>query len=161
VDPAELSPGEFTAVVRRSVEQHRSRLVIIDSLNGYLQSMPEEQFLTAQLHELLSYLRQQGVLTILVVAQHGFMGAMQAPVDVSYLADTVILTRYFEAEGRVRKAISVVKKRSGKHEDAIREYQLSERGLDVGPPLSRFRGIMSGIPIYDAAQARERNSEHA
>lgn len=155
VDPAELSPGEFTAVVRRTVETDKSRLVIIDSLNGYLQSMPEEQFLTAQLHELLSYLRQQGVLTVLVVAQHGFMGSMQAPIDVSYLADSVVLTRYFEAEGRVRKAISVVKKRSGKHEDSIREYILSGTGLDVGPPLAKFRGVMSGIPIYDAALAQD------
>jgi len=149
IDPAELSPGEFIDVVRRSVEHDQTRLVVIDSLNGYLQAMPEEHFLSAQLHELLSYLRQQGVVTIMVVAQHGFLGHMSAPVDVSYLADTVVLTRYFEAEGRVRKAISVVKKRSGLHEDAIRELALGPGGVRVGPPLSRFHGILTGVPTFD------------
>ncbi len=149
VDPAELSPGEFITSVRVQVERHGARLVVIDSLNGYLQAMPEEQFLTAQLHEVLSYLRQQGVLTILVMAQHGVVGHMITPIDVSYLADTVVLTRYFEAEGRVRKAISVAKKRSGRHEDTIREFGLDERGLQVGPPLSEFRGVFTGVPSYD------------
>lgn len=149
VDPAELSPGEFVDVVRRCVEQDGVRLLVIDSLNGYLQAMPEEQFLTAQLHELLSYLRQRGVLTILVVAQHGLLGQMTGPIDVSYLADTVVLTRYFEARGHVRKAISVVKKRAGVHENAIRELALGPNGVRVGPPLSRFRGILSGVPQYE------------
>ncbi len=149
IDPAELSPGEFTSMVRKEVEQNRTRMVVIDSLNGYVHSMPEEQFLMAQLHELLSYLRQHGVLTIMVVAQHGFLGNMSAPVDVSYLADTVILSRYFEARGRVRKAISVVKKRSGYHEDAIRELALGKTGVRVGPPLTQFRGILSGVPDFD------------
>lgn len=149
IDPAELSPGEFVAVVRRSIEQDNARVVVIDSLNGYLQAMPEEQFLTAQLHELLTYLRQHGVVAILVVAQHGFFGHMSAPIDVSYLADTVVLTRYFESAGRVRKAISVVKKRSGLHEDAIRELALGPDGVRVGPPLARFRGILSGVPTFD------------
>lgn len=154
VDPAELSPGEFIASVRVQVEEHGARLVIIDSLNGYLQAMPEEQFLTAQLHEVLSYLRQQGVVTILVMAQYGLLGDMTTPIDVSYLADTVILTRYFEAEGRVRKAISVAKKRSGRHEDTIREFGLDPRGLRVGPPLTDFHGVFTGVPTYDGpAQA--------
>jgi circadian clock protein KaiC len=149
IDPAELSPGEFVDIVRRAVERDNVRLLVIDSLNGYLQAMPEEQFLTAQLHELLTYLRQRGVLTILVVAQHGLLGQMAGPIDVSYLADTVVLTRYFEARGHVRKAISVVKKRAGAHENAIRELALGPDGVRVGPPLSRFRGILSGIPNYD------------
>jgi circadian clock protein KaiC len=159
IDPAELSPGEFIDVVRSSVEQHKARLVVIDSLNGYLQSMPEEQFLTVQLHELLSYMRQQGVVAILVVAQHGFLGPMSAPIDVSYLADTVVLTRFFEASGHVRKAISVLKKRSGPHEAAIRELALSSNGLAVGPPLSDFHGVMSGVPVYEPANPRELLSE--
>jgi circadian clock protein KaiC len=150
VDPAELSPGAFTALVRQEVEQRGVRLLVIDSLNGYLHAMPEEHYLTAHLHELLSYLAQQGVLTLLVVAQHGFMGSMHSVVDVSYLADTVILSRYFEAGGRIRKAISVAKKRAGRHEDHIREYVIGPRGLQLGPPLTEFRGIMTGTPIYDA-----------
>lgn len=151
VDPAELSPGEFTQVVRAAVEQHGARLLIIDSLNGYLQSMPEEHFLTIQLHELLTYLRQRGALTIMTMAQHGFVGHMDNPVDVSYLADTVMLTRYFEAEGRVRKAISAVKKRSGHHEDTIREFVLGDNGLCVGPPLVSFRGVLTGVPRREDA----------
>jgi circadian clock protein KaiC len=149
IDPAEMAPGEFIANVRKSVEQNKASLVIIDSLNGYLQAMPEEQFLTVQLHELLSYLRQRGVLTILVVAQHGFLGSsMASPIDVSYLADTVVMTRYFEAGGRVRKAISVPKRRSGPHENAIREFTLGSKGFSVGPPLAEFHGVLSGIPAY-------------
>jgi circadian clock protein KaiC len=149
IDPAELSPGQFVHVVRRDVEQEGVRLVIIDSLNGYLHAMPEEHFLVAQLHELLSYLRQQGVLAIMVVAEHGFLGPMKGPVDVSYLADTVVLTRYFEAAGRVRKALSVVKKRSGVHEDTIRELTLGRGGVRVGEPLTEFRGVMTGTPCFD------------
>jgi circadian clock protein KaiC len=155
IDPAELAPGEFVDVVRAAVEQRKARVVVIDSLNGYIQAMPEEQFLTVQLHELLSYLRQQGVLAIMVVAQHGFLGPINAPIDVSYLADTVVLTRFFEAEGRVRKAISVVKKRSGAHEDTIREFALSGAGIAVGQPLTHFRGVISGLPIYEPESARE------
>ncbi len=145
VDPAELSPGEFVHKVRAMVEQGNARLVVIDSLNGYLQAMPEEKFLTAQLHELLSYLRQRGVVMMMVVAQHGFLGQVAAPIDVSYLADTVVLMRYFETAGRVRKAISVVKKRSGKHEDTIREYSVGAAGFEVGPPLKEFQGVLSGV----------------
>jgi circadian clock protein KaiC len=149
VDPAELSPGEFAHTVRAAAEETGVSVVVIDSLNGYLQAMPEEQFLVTQLHELLSYLRQRGVATIMVVAQHGVVGPMQAPIDISYLADTVVLTRFFEMSGRVRKAISVLKKRSGRHEQTIREFALGPGGFEVGPPLDRFRGVLSGVPIQD------------
>ncbi|HEX8355726.1 MAG TPA: ATPase domain-containing protein [Pyrinomonadaceae bacterium] len=149
VDPAELSPGEFAHAVSEAVERDGARLVIIDSLNGYLQAMPDERFLTAQMHELLTYLNQQGVVTILVMAQHGFMGAgMSSPVDVSYLADTVVMLRYFEAAGAIRRAISVVKKRTGRHEDTIRELRLSARGVEVGAPLTAFRGVLTGVPVF-------------
>ena len=150
VDPAELSPGEFAHDVCEAVERDGARVVIIDSLNGYMQAMPDERFLTAQMHELLTYLNQQGVVTILVMAQHGFMGtAMSSPVDVSYLADTVVLLRYFEAAGAIRRAISVIKKRTGRHEDTIRELRLSaSRGVVVGAPLTDFRGVLTGVPVY-------------
>ena len=153
VDPAELSPGEFVQRVRDCVEQDGCRVVAIDSLNGYLNAMPEERFLIIQLHELLSYLGQQGVLTILVAAQHGLVGErMVSPIDVSYLADTVVLMRYFEASGAIRLALSVVKKRSGPHERTIRELQLGP-GIRVGPPLTDFSGVLSGIPEYHGTQA--------
>jgi circadian clock protein KaiC len=148
IDPAEMSPGEFTHVVRRAVEQKNARIIVIDSLNGYLNAMPDERFLVLQMHELLSYLNQLGVVTIVVLAQHGLMGPMQSPVDMSYLSDTVIMLRYFEAGGRVRRAISVVKNRSGIHEDTIREFQLTAKGVTAGPPLTDFSGIFSGTPTY-------------
>lgn len=147
VDPAEMSPGEFVRNVRDAVEIDGVKVIVIDSLNGYLNAMPEEKFLVIQLHELLSYLNQKGIVTILVVAQHGMLGsAMESPVDVSYLADTVLMLRYFEAYGNVRKAISVVKKRSGGHEGSIRDYSLSKDGLKVGLPLDDFHGILTGVP---------------
>ena len=150
VDPAELAPGEFANLVREAVEKHGARTVIIDSLNGYLNAMPEERFLTLHLHELLTYLGDHGVATILVMAQHGLIGSnMMSSVDVSYLADCVILLRYYEAEGELHKAISVMKKRSGQHEKAIREFSMDSGGLNVGPPLKHFRGILSGIPIVE------------
>jgi circadian clock protein KaiC len=121
-------------------------LVIIDSLNGYLNSMPDERALNLQLHELLTYLSQQGAVSIMTLAQHGLVGAMQAPVDITYLADSVVLLRYFEAQGQLHKAISVVKKRSGHHESAIRELKIQNGSVLVGEPLERFHGIMSGIP---------------
>ena len=148
IDPAEMSPGEFAWTVRRSVEQHNARVVVIDSLNGYMNAMPEERFLVLQMHELLSYLNQLGVLTILVLAQHGLMGPMQTPLDISYLSDSVMVLRYFEAEGRVRRAISIVKKRSSAHEDAIREFRLTSEGIKLGPPLTEFSGILTGSPTY-------------
>lgn len=148
VDPAELSPGEFAERVRRSVEKDKARIVIIDSLNGYLNSMPDERFLILQMHELLSYLSQMGVLTILVLAQHGLVGPMDTPLDISYLSDAVLMLRYFEHDGTVRRALSVVKKRSGRHEHTIREFRLSPRGVQLGPPLKGFSGIFSGTPVY-------------
>jgi circadian clock protein KaiC len=148
IDPAELSPGEFAANVRRSVETDKARIIVIDSLNGYLNAMPDERFLMLQMHELLSYLGQQGVLTVLILAQHGLVGPMDTPVDISYLSDAVLMLRYFEMAGTVRRALSVVKKRSGDHEHTIREFQLSKNGVMLGPPLTEFSGIFSGVPEY-------------
>jgi circadian clock protein KaiC len=147
VDPAELSPGEFASIVRRSVDDG-ARIVVIDSLNGYLNAMPDGRFLILQMHELLTYLGQQGVNTILVLAQHGLVGPMDTPLDISYLSDCVIMLRYFEHAGMVRRAISVVKKRSGAHEQTIREFELGVRGIQVGPPLNNFSAVFSGQPNY-------------
>jgi circadian clock protein KaiC len=148
IDPAEMSPGEFIAHVRRAVEVNQAQLIVIDSLNGYLNAMPEERFLLIHLHELLTYLGQQGVATLLILGQHGLIGQhMQTPVDVSYLADTIILLRYFEMSGEVRHAISVLKKRSGNHDGSIRELTMSDAGLAVGEPLRGFRGILTGVPM--------------
>jgi circadian clock protein KaiC len=148
IDPAELSPGEFAATVRHAVEVTKARIVVIDSLNGYLNAMADGRFLILQMHELLSYLNQLGVLTILILAQHGLVGPMDTPLDLSYLSDAVIMLRYFEHAGRVRRALSVVKKRSGDHEHTIREFKLSQQGISVGPPLVHFTGIFSGSPQY-------------
>lgn len=156
VDPAEMAPGEFVASVRKQVEGRNVRILIIDSLNGYINAMPEERFLTIQLHELLTYLGQHGVSTIMVVAQHGLLGSgMQAPVDVSYLADSVILTRYFELDGQMKKAISVIKKRSGRHEETIRELQIAAGGIKVGRPLENLRGILTGVPVFSENAQRQ------
>jgi circadian clock protein KaiC len=149
VDAAELAPGEFTARVRKCVEEQDIKTVVIDSLNGYQAAMPEEQFLILHMHELLQFLNRQGASTFLTVAQHGLVGEMKAPVDVTYLADTVILLRYFEALGRVRRAISVIKKRAGGHEKTIREFEIDETdGLTVGPPLEGFQGVLRGVPNF-------------
>jgi circadian clock protein KaiC len=145
VDPAELSPGEFMSLVCDAVNIGKARVVVIDSLNGYINAMPEERFLIIQMHELLSYLNQRGIATFLVVAQHGLLGTMNSPVDLSYLADTVILLRYFEALGKVEKAISVLKRRSGSHEKTIRKITFTREGINVGEPLDQFRGILSGM----------------
>lgn len=148
IDPAELSPGEFAAEVRDAVEQKHARVVVIDSLNGYLAAMPEEQFLTLQMHELLSYLGQRGIVTILILAQTGVLQP-ESGVDVSYLADTIVLLRFFEAHGRVRKAVSVLKKRMSKHEQMIRELEMGPpEGIRVGVPLSDFQGVLTGVPQY-------------
>lgn len=147
-DPAEISPGEFAAKVRHEVETRGTRIIVIDSLNGYMAAMPQEQHLILQMHELLSYLSQQGALTILINPQLGLVGSMATNLNVSYIADAVILLRFFEAEGRVRKAISVIKNRGGAHEDTIRELRIDNRGVRVGEPLSRFRGILTGTPEY-------------
>jgi circadian clock protein KaiC len=152
VDPAELSPGELAAIIRRAVDGtdngQPAKVVIIDSLNGYLNAMPEEKFLTAQLHELLAYLGQKGVVTLLSVTQSGMVGNMTAPVDTTYLADNVILFRFFESLGHVRRAISVVKKRSGRHELTIRELSVDEHGIQIGEPLEQFQGVLSGVPTF-------------
>jgi circadian clock protein KaiC len=153
IDPAELSSGEFATIVRRAAEGRDgsgtpAKLIVIDSLNGYLNAMPEEKYLTAQLHELFSYLGQLGVATILTLTQSGMIGTMVSPVDTTYLADNVILFRYFEANSVVRRAISVVKKRSGHHERTIREMDVDERGIVIGEPLTDFRGILTGVPTY-------------
>jgi circadian clock protein KaiC len=147
MDAAELSPGEFTDRVRKCVDGERVRMVGIDSLNGYQASMPEEQHLTLHLHELLQYLNRQGAATFLTVAQHGMVGEMNQPIDVTYIADTVIMLRYFEAFGRVRRAMSVIKKRAGSHEDTIREYKIGN-GVDLGEPLHEFQGVLRGVPEY-------------
>jgi len=147
-DAAELSPGEFTARVRDCVEKNHIRTVVVDSLNGYQAAMPEEHFLLLHMHELLQYLNRRGATTFLTVAQHGLIGEMKSPVDITYLADSVVLLRYFEAMGEVRRAMSVIKKRTGQHEKTIREYQIDGRGLTVGPPLSNFQGILRGVPNF-------------
>ena len=148
VDAAELSPGEFAQRVRARVDQAQAKTVVIDSLNGYQAAMPEENSLILHVHELLQYLNRQGANTFLTVAQHGLVGDMKAPVDVTYLADTVILLRYFEALGRVRRAVSIIKKRTGRHEDTIREFRVSEQGLSLGGPLEEFQGILRGVPTF-------------
>ena len=148
IDPAELSPGEFANCVIENVTNKQARIVVIDSLNGYMQAMPHENYLNVQLHELLSYLNRHGILTLMTVAQHGLIGQMQSPVDLTYLADSVVLLRYFEQSGRIKKAISVIKKRMGKHEDTLREFKIDNRGIVVGEPLEQFRGVLSGTPTF-------------
>lgn len=151
--PGEITPSEFACMVRQSVhpdsQGRRVSIVALDSINGYLNSMPHEKFLIIQLHELLQYLGRRSILTLVVVAQHGMLGhAMGTPVDTSYLADSVVLFRYFEADGEIRQAISVVKKRTGRHERSIREFKLSNKGVEIGPPLTKFRGILTGVPDF-------------
>jgi circadian clock protein KaiC len=152
IDSAELSPGEFAHRARRSVDTEHIKTVVIDSLNGYKSAMPEENFLILHVHELLQYLNRQGATTFITVAQHGLVGDMQAPVDVTYLADIVILLRYFEALGEVRRAISIIKKRTGAHESKIREFHISNDGLKIGKPLDEFQGILRGVPAYTSAR---------
>lgn len=153
VDPAELSSGEFTQVIRDAVELHGARVVVIDSLNGYLNAMPEQQYMLLQLHELLAYLGSLGVITILISAQLGLIGTMSNSLDVSYLADSVVLLRYFEASGEVRQAISVLKKRTGAHERTIRPFKLGPDGFEIGEPLREFRGVLTGVPQERSASA--------
>ena len=154
VDPSELSPGEFAVRIQRYVTAG-CKLVAIDSLNGYLNAMPGEKYLNNQLHELSSYLNQQGVVTILVLAQHGLVASAEAPIDLSYLADTVVSLRYFEAGGEVKKAISIIKKRSGAHEKTIREFRLENgRGIRIGEPLREFQGILTGVPVFRGTETQ-------
>jgi circadian clock protein KaiC len=153
VDPAELSPGGFAQQVRELV-QSGTRIVVIDSLNGYLSAMPDEKYLTAQLHELFAYLNQHGVVTIVVLAQHGLLISSNMPeLDVSYIADAVLTLRYFEVNAQIRQAVSVFKKRTGSHDRMLRELVISSRGLQVGEPLVGFRGILTGVPRYTGATA--------
>ena len=148
VDPAEVAPGELAARIVCAAEREGVRLVVLDSLNGYVNAMPQEEFLHLHLHELLGYLNQRGVVSIMTLAQHGLIGSMGTPVDVSYLADTVMLMRFFEAQGAIRKAVSVVKKRTGYHEPTIRELSMRPDGVRLSEPLMHFEGVMTGVPRY-------------
>ena len=148
IDPAELSPGAFVSFVRSEVEERNVRMIVIDSVNGYLAAMPQEQQLVLQLHELLTYLNLQGVLTFLINPQSGLVGSMSSMLNVSYMSDAVLLLRFFEAEGRIRKAISCLKNRSGAHEDAIRELRIDSQGIRVSEPLVNFKGVLTGTPEY-------------
>jgi circadian clock protein KaiC len=150
INVAELSPGEFIHMVRQEVEEKGARVVVIDTLSGYGSSMPEEKHLTLQLHELLVYLSQNGVTTFLVVEQHGIFGTQQEVKDVSYLADTILLLRYFEHKGQVRRAISVIKKRRGKHQTDICELSFSDKGIHIGQPLKQMHGVLTGVPTLES-----------
>jgi circadian clock protein KaiC len=151
VDPAEFPPGEVISLVRRQVEQEGASVVVLDSLNGYQSAMMDEAFLVLQIHELLSYLNQHGVVTLMVLAQHGLVGPMQSSVDLTYVSDTVLMLRFFEAGGQIRRAISVMKKRTSRHESTIREYRIDARGIRVGEPLHEFRGVLTGVPSFVGA----------
>lgn len=159
VDPAELSPGEFISDIRDLVDKHNLRVLVIDSMNGLLNAMPTEQYLAMQLHELFSYLGQQGIATLVTLAQAGVIGtAMQSPVDVSYLADTILLFRYFERAGEIRQSISVIKKRSGPHERSIRELFLENGSVTVGRPLRQFEGVLTGVPKFIGLAAQQEDT---
>jgi circadian clock protein KaiC len=154
VDIAELSPGEFSSRVREAVEQRNATFIVIDSLNGYLNGMPSEHFLLIHIRELLSFLGRKGVVTLMTLAQHGMLGSgMQTPIDVSFLADAVILLRFFEAVGTVRQAISVVKRRRGAHERTLREMMMTSNGIQIGEVLQDFEGVLTGVPRYVGKQA--------
>ena len=148
IDPAEIAPGELANRILQCVEKSGVRMIVLDSLNGYVNAMPQDDFLNLHLHELLSFLNQRGVVTLMMLAQQGLIGNMGTPVDVSYLADSVLLTRFFEARGAVRKAISVIKKRSGAHENTIRELVMSDKGITIGEPLHDFQGVLTGVPSF-------------
>ena len=160
-DPAELSPGEFAQMLRDAVEQSSTRFMVIDSLNAYLQAMPGEHFLTLQMHELLSYLNQQGVTTMMILGQHGLMAEGRTDVDLSYLSDSTVLMRFFEASGNVRRAISVIKSRTAQHAQTIHELQLGEGGVRIGAPLDGFEGVLTGIPNYRGATPMMASNAHA
>ena len=155
IDPAEISPGELAHRIRLSVENDKTCVVVLDSLNGYVSAMPQEEFLHLHLHELVTYLNQQGVMTLMILAQHGLLGPMGTPVDVSYLADSVVVFRYFEALGEIRKAVSVVKKRSGPHESSVRELKMTKKGVELGEPLAEFQGVLTGVPHIIGGGARK------
>lgn len=148
LDPAEMSPGQFSNMVRDAVQRGGARTIVIDSLNAYLQAMPGAKFLQLQMHELLSFLNEQGIVTLLVLGQHGIIGDVRSDLDLSYLSDAIVLFRFFEARGQLLKAISVVKSRTNKHELSIREFRLGDAGVEVGPALTDFEGVLSGVPSY-------------
>ena len=148
IDPAELAPGEFAQMLRDSVESDDVRFIVIDSLNAYMQAMPGEHFLTLQMHELLSYLNQQGVTTVLVLGQHGLIGEVRSDVDLSYLSDTTVSLRFFEASGRLRRAMTVIKSRISDHALTIHELRLSSEGIVIGDALEGFEGVLTGLPTY-------------
>jgi circadian clock protein KaiC len=161
VDPAELAPDEFAHLVREAVERDGAKVVVIDSMTGYFTAMPEARFLSLQMHELLGYLSEQGVASVLTMAQSGMIGSnMRSPVDLSYLADTIVVFRYFESAGSLRKAISVMKKRSGPHEDAIREIELGSSGFRVGKVLRNLHGILTGTPRPTLPETGASPSDH-
>ena len=161
IDPAELSPGAFAHEIQRRVEREGVRVLVIDSLNGYLSAMPDERFLQTHLHELFSYLNQQGIVTIVTVGQHGLLITGSAELNVSYLSDNVLVLRYFELDGEIRQAISVFKKRNGPHERALRELYVSAAGLHIGEPLRGFQGVMTGIPQYGASGSSANAKGHS
>jgi circadian clock protein KaiC len=148
IDPAEISPGELVHRIRQSVADEGVRMVVLDSINGYLNAMPAKRYLTLQLHELLAYLNQQGVITLMVLAQQGLVGTMRSIVDLTYLADTVVLSRFYESRGEVKKALSVIKKRSGNHERTIREIRIGKNGISLGAPLRDLQGVLTGVPSF-------------
>jgi circadian clock protein KaiC len=154
IDPAEISPGEFTSHLRRAVEEGGVNVVLIDSLTGYLNAMPNERFLIVQMHEILSYLNNRGVVTILTLPQHGFVGPMTSQVDLSYMTDTIMLLRYFEAAGEVKQAMSVIKRREGPHERTIREFTITSTGIRMGEPLREFSGVLTGVPRFSGRRGR-------
>jgi len=152
IDPAELSPGELTGIIRDHVEGEGVSVVVLDSLSGYQQAMPEENFLLLQMHEILTYLNQQNVLTFLMLTQSGMVGNMTNPLDLTYLSDSVLLLRYFEIHGEIRRAVSAIKKRTGRHEPTIREFKIGPGGVEVGPALTGFRGVLTGVPVYEGGE---------
>ncbi len=155
IDPAEVSPGELAYHIKKGVQARDARMVVIDSLNGFIHAMPDQRHLILQLHELLSFLNQQGVASLMVLTQQGIVGSMQSPMDLTYLADTVILLRYFETDGTVRQAVSVIKKRSGDHERSIREFTMANGGIKVGEPLQGFHGVLTGVPMMHGAKGAQ------
>jgi circadian clock protein KaiC len=155
IDPAEISPGELAYRIKKLVEEQGIQVLVIDSLNGYMNAMPGERFLMLQLHELLAYLGHRGIMTILTLAQHGLIGQMQAPVDLTYLGDTIVLLRFFESKGAVKRALSVIKKRSGAHDDQIREFTTRNSRIEVGKALTQFQGVLTGTPVLQGNQSGE------
>jgi circadian clock protein KaiC len=161
IDPAEMPPGEFSHIVRGAVERDRARVVVIDSLNGYMNAMPQERFLLVHMHELLTYLAHQGVLTILTMAQHGLVGKMESPIDLSYLSDSVLSVRYFESRGEIMQSIAVLKKRTGPHERTLREFRVTQQGIRIGAPLRDFHGVLTGVPVFAGGNTNLFKGEHA